>query len=96
MKIKQLILCITEILCEFNEILEWVIINLNSKRTTSYERLRKMGFSAVISIIILIYNRQELVRETLDSNYEQTYQGWECIVVDDGSTDNTWDTLLGI
>lgn len=66
---------------------------MNSKRTTSYERLRKMGFSAVISIIIPVYNRQELVRETLDSIYEQTYQDWECIVVDDGSTDNTWETL---
>ena len=43
----------------------------------------------LISIIIPTYNRAHLIRETLDSIQAQTYQNWECIVVDDGSTDNT-------
>lgn len=47
----------------------------------------------LISIIIPVYNRAQLVRETLDSILCQTYQNWECIVVDDGSTDTTWLTL---
>jgi glycosyltransferase involved in cell wall biosynthesis len=46
-----------------------------------------------ISIIIPVYNRQDLVKETLDSVLSQTYQNWECIVVDDGSSDNTWLVL---
>jgi glycosyltransferase involved in cell wall biosynthesis len=43
----------------------------------------------MISIIIPTYNRATLIGETLDSVFAQTYQDWECIVVDDGSSDNS-------
>lgn len=42
-----------------------------------------------VSIIIPTFNRAHLIEETLDSIFVQTYQNWECIVVDDGSTDNS-------
>ncbi|MBZ4041950.1 glycosyltransferase family 2 protein [Flavobacterium hibisci] len=47
----------------------------------------------LISIIIPIYNRANLIEETLDSIVAQTYQNWECIIVDDGSTDNTFEIV---
>ncbi|WP_179315800.1 glycosyltransferase family 2 protein [Winogradskyella undariae] len=47
----------------------------------------------LVSIIIPTFNRAHLIGETLDSVLGQTYQNWECIVVDDGSTDAT-DELL--
>lgn len=43
----------------------------------------------LISIIIPTYNRAHLITQTLDSILAQTYTNWECIIVDDGSTDNT-------
>lgn len=43
----------------------------------------------LVSIIIPTYNRAHLIGETLDSIIAQTYQNWECIVVDDGSSDHT-------
>lgn len=46
-----------------------------------------------VSIIIPAFNRDGLIPETLDSVISQTYQNWECVVVDDGSTDNTWNVL---
>lgn len=43
----------------------------------------------MVSIIIPIYNRAQLVEETLISIKSQVFKDWECIIVDDGSTDNT-------
>lgn len=47
----------------------------------------------LVSIIIPTYNRADLIGETLDSIIDQTYQNWECIVVDDGSIDYTSEIL---
>lgn len=47
----------------------------------------------LVSIIIPNYNRAHLIGETLDSVIGQTYSNWECIVVDDGSTDYTGELM---
>jgi glycosyltransferase involved in cell wall biosynthesis len=47
----------------------------------------------LVSIIIPTFNRAHLISETLNSVIAQTYTNWECIIVDDGSTDNTNELL---
>ena len=42
-----------------------------------------------ISIIVTCYNQEVFLEETLNSIAQQTYSDWECIIVDDGSTDNS-------
>lgn len=43
----------------------------------------------LVSIIVPCYNQAEFLAETLDSVLAQTYSYWECIIVNDGSPDNT-------
>ena len=45
--------------------------------------------SPLVSIIVPCFNYGHLVGETLESLQKQTLENWECIVVDDGSSDNT-------
>ena len=44
---------------------------------------------ATVSVLIPVYNRAGLIRETIESVLSQTHRDLEVIVVDDGSTDNT-------
>lgn len=41
-----------------------------------------------ISIVMPTYNRADLIAETLESILAQTFDSWECIIVDDESNDN--------
>lgn len=47
----------------------------------------------LVSIIIPVFNRASIIKMTLDSILEQSYSHWECIIVDDGSTDETKQTI---
>ena len=51
------------------------------------------GMKSMISVVIPTYNRANTIRRALDSVTNQTYKNWECLVVDDGSTDNTKDQV---
>lgn len=46
-----------------------------------------------VSIIMATYNRAHFIVETLLSIQKQTFIDWECIIVDDGSTDNTKEVI---
>lgn len=45
--------------------------------------------SPLISVIMPVYNREEFVGEAIESILHQTYENFELIIADDGSTDGT-------
>ncbi len=49
----------------------------------------RIGTQPLVSIIIPCYNHATLLREAVESVASQTYQNWECIIVNDGSSDDT-------
>jgi len=48
----------------------------------------------LVSLIVPCYNQSQFLPETLQCVLDQTYQNWECIVVNDGSPDNTEEVAL--
>ena len=47
----------------------------------------------MISIVMGVYNAQDTLRAAINSIIAQTFTDWEMIIVDDGSTDNTYKIL---
>ncbi|MDR0741460.1 MAG: glycosyltransferase [Rickettsiales bacterium] len=42
-----------------------------------------------ISLLLINYNKEKYLRDALESVRRQTFRDWECIIVDDGSTDDS-------
>jgi len=51
--------------------------------------------SALVSIIIPCFNHAQYLPDALDSVFAQSFSNWECIIVNDGSSDDTEEVALG-
>lgn len=59
----------------------------------SRKSLRRNDFTPLVSVVMPCFNDADFVEEALRSLRQQSYQPWECIVVDDASTDHSWDVI---
>lgn len=53
-----------------------------------------MNLIPMISVIIPLYNKKNSIEATVRSVTAQSYSDWECVVVDDGSTDSSANIVL--
>lgn len=51
--------------------------------------MNRLNENIDVSVIIPCYNQAEYLEDALESVSKQTYKNWECIIINDGSDDNT-------
>lgn len=69
--------------------------NAISNGSISIRKIINTMSAPFFSIIIPAYNREDYIEQCLDSVFAQSFNDYEIIVVDDGSTDRTVDILEG-
>lgn len=68
-------------------------------RIISYQmdkNIQGKTMNTLFTIVIPTYNRCKLTERAIQSVKQQSYENWQLIVVDDGSTDDTWTYLKSI
>lgn len=52
-----------------------------------------MKNDVLVSVIMPVYNGIPLIKQSINSLLRQTYENWECIIINDGSIDGTKDYI---
>lgn len=61
----------------------------NQEKQKLLSKIADYESKALISIIVPVYNVEKYLRECLDSILGQTYEYFECLLINDGSSDNS-------
>lgn len=54
----------------------------------------KRQIMPLLTIVITAYNKENTIKRTINSVRQMSYSNWECIIVDNNSTDNTQNIIL--
>jgi glycosyltransferase involved in cell wall biosynthesis len=55
--------------------------------------MTKIDFSISVSIYIPVHNYGKYLEQAIESVIAQKFNDWELIIIDDGSTDNSWEII---
>ncbi len=56
-------------------------------------RLKKKAQEPVLSVIMPVYNAEKYLKQAISSVIKQTFRDFELIIMDDASTDSSWDII---
>ena len=62
----------------------------NEKRTNYLHENRNPNYNPLVTVIIPTYNEEEVIENTIRAVEKSSYKNIEVIVIDDNSTDNTY------
>ena len=76
---------------EYPELSEIIIANIYYLRKKCLKN--NSNFKYIFSIIMPIYNREKFLEKSIASVINQTFKNWELIIIDDGSTDQSYNII---
>ena len=53
-----------------------------------------MNRKSLVSVIVIFWNAEKFIEEAIESVFTQTYENWELLLVDDGSSDSSTELAL--
>ncbi|MFC2175519.1 glycosyltransferase family 2 protein [Bacteroidota bacterium] len=65
-------------------------MSVEANRIAHFDALSK---EPLVSVLMPAYNTQDFISEAISSILNQTYQNWELLILDDGSTDRTLEIV---
>ena len=77
---------------EVEDIVLWLAANVNIDFERLFELLKEprvAGSQPLVSVEMATYNAERFIKKAIESVLAQTYQNFELLIVDDGSTDGT-------
>lgn len=51
--------------------------------------------NSLVSVVVIFLNAERFIQEAIDSLFAQSYDNWELLLVDDGSTDRSTELSGG-
>ena len=66
----------------------------SDKKALTQERRDRINSKPLVSSIIIFLNAEKFIGEAIDSVFAHTYDNWELLLVDDGSTDSSTQIAL--
>lgn len=71
-------------------VLNIILASKYNKRTKRMHKRRMRGYAPLATIVVPAYNEGKVIIKTVRSLLRSRYKNIEVIIVDDGSTDDTW------
>ena len=67
-----------------------VLAIIQRKRTAGDRILDKIDYCPAVAVVVPAYNEEKVLKHCVSTIMKSTYKNLKVLIVDDGSTDNTW------
>jgi len=74
--------------------IENALWEIELKKIHNYNKIFELDFCPIVSVILACYNASDTIGKSIRSIIKQTYKNIELVVIDDASTDDSYEKIL--
>lgn len=76
--------------------MNYLVLEVYGCKNVTWKEYNMVNNEPLVSFIMPVYNAEKYILDAINSIQNQTYQNWELILVEDGSTDHTLEVIQKI